>query len=120
MELADDDLRASCTCPYGGNGYCKHVVATWLAPADRNPDDEQPAVERQLECADSEEQCEFLRAECADNPNFRFWKEKSRQDYCSANSESLCVYPPEEIRTATTQQRHPSAGPRLSTQARIL
>ncbi|EMA56613.1 SWIM zinc finger family protein [Halococcus thailandensis] len=59
IELADD-LRASCTCPYDGSGSCKHVVATWLAAADDDLEDEQPAVERRLERADPDDLREFL------------------------------------------------------------
>jgi hypothetical protein len=70
IELTDD-LRASCTCPYDGSGSCKHVVATWLAGADDDPEDEQPAVERRLERADPDELREFLRAEFADDVDRR-------------------------------------------------
>jgi len=73
VELANetDELHASCTCPYDERGYCKHVVATWLAAAEREPDDEQPTVKRRLECADPDELREFLRTEFADEPDLR-------------------------------------------------
>lgn len=66
-----DELHASCTCPYDGSGYCKHVVATWLAAAEREPDDERSTVKRRLECADPDELREFLRTEFADKPDLR-------------------------------------------------
>ena len=31
--MREDDFDASCTCPYGWGGYCKHIVAvllTWI------------------------------------------------------------------------------------------
>ncbi len=66
-----DELHASCTCPHDERGYCKHVVATWLAAAEREPDDGQPLVERRLECADPDELREFLRTEFVDEPDLR-------------------------------------------------
>src|SRR5579872_3722297 len=29
--LAEDEVRADCTCPYDWGGWCKHIVATLLA-----------------------------------------------------------------------------------------
>jgi hypothetical protein len=77
------ELDASCTCPYDGQGYCKHVVAAWLAAADREPDDKQPAVERRLERADSDQLREFLRTAFAEEPGLR------RQFLATVNDQSV-------------------------------
>ena len=34
--FTDNDITASCTCPYAWGGYCKHVVATLLAVIDQD------------------------------------------------------------------------------------
>jgi uncharacterized Zn finger protein len=37
VAFQEDDFRASCTCPYDWEGYCKHVVAvllTWIHDRD--------------------------------------------------------------------------------------
>lgn len=73
IELANetDELQASCSCPYEGQGYCKHIVATWLAAVEQEPEDDQQTVERRLERADPDELREFLRKVFTDKPNLR-------------------------------------------------
>lgn len=114
IELATetDELPASCTCPYDESGYCKHVVATWLAVAEREPDDAQPAVEGRLERADPDELREFLRTEFADEPNLRrrflatVNDQSSEQTLADYKRELASRYPVEDRQPPITGPSH--------------
>jgi uncharacterized Zn finger protein len=104
IELTDD-LRASCTCPYDGNGSCKHVVATWLAAVDIEPEDEQPAIERRLERADPDELREFLRTEVADDVDLRRRFLATLND--RTDGQTLADYKRELASRYSAEERHP-------------
>ena len=46
----DDTIRASCSCPYDWGGYCKHIVATYLALIQ-----DEDVIEEILEVHEAEE-----------------------------------------------------------------
>ncbi|MHA1431538.1 MAG: SWIM zinc finger family protein, partial [Candidatus Freyarchaeota archaeon] len=91
-----DDFKSQCNCPYDGDGYCKHIVAT-LITLSKNYQEisekrkkEEEAINTILDSVSFEELKEFLRRELREDPKLktRFeiyfadrGKEKSIQDY---------------------------------------
>lgn len=49
VDFGPTPLETACTCPYGGPGICKHVVAVLLDIVESPPSDERPHVEELLE-----------------------------------------------------------------------
>ncbi|WP_050033991.1 SWIM zinc finger family protein [Halorubrum halophilum] len=48
IKFSGRSLETQCTCPYDGQGDCKHVIAVLLAIADDPPEDESERIEALL------------------------------------------------------------------------
>jgi len=49
VDFGPTPFETTCTCPYGGPGICKHVVAVLLDIVESPPSDERPHVKELLE-----------------------------------------------------------------------
>lgn len=71
VELEANEIEARCTCPYGGTGVCKHVVAVLLELAADPPEDESEAVEAVLSDIPAGDLRAFVRDSLARHPELR-------------------------------------------------
>jgi uncharacterized Zn finger protein len=85
------EIETSCTCPYAGDGECKHVVAVLLEVAAESQRDERDPIEAHLDELPASELRSFVRDELARNPEMR---ERFRARFGDGLEKSV-----EEIRT---------------------
>ncbi|MDS0258711.1 SWIM zinc finger family protein [Haloarcula sp. S1CR25-12] len=71
VEFGGHHIDTRCTCPYDGNGDCKHVVAVLLDIAASPPQDESDRVEAVLNDVLAEDLREFVRDSLAERPELR-------------------------------------------------
>ncbi|MEM2135636.1 MAG: SWIM zinc finger family protein [Candidatus Jordarchaeaceae archaeon] len=71
----DDDLKAQCNCPYEGDGYCKHIVATLIALKNHQEggkrEKEEELINKILDRVSLEELKEFLRRMFREDPKLK-------------------------------------------------
>jgi uncharacterized Zn finger protein len=71
VELGEKTVDARCTCPYGGAGECKHVVAVLLDVVANPPQDESERVEKVIQDVSSDDLRAFIRDALAIDPDLR-------------------------------------------------
>lgn len=71
VDIAGGQLNAQCTCPYMGQGECKHVVAVLLEAVYDPPADESERVDAVLDDVPCTELCAFVREALAEHPRLR-------------------------------------------------
>ncbi len=71
VHLDSDGFDPHCTCPYGGPGECKHVVAVLLTVADDVPADDADRIDDLLANAPGDALRAFVREELARDPEMR-------------------------------------------------
>ena len=71
VDIAEEGVSATCTCPYTGPGDCKHVVAVLLDVAENPPADESGRIERAIDDASFEDLRSFVVDELARDPELR-------------------------------------------------
>jgi len=71
VDFGPTPFETACTCPYGGPGICKHVVAVLLDIVESPPSDERPHVEELLEELSQDALRSFLLDELARDSELR-------------------------------------------------
>lgn len=71
LDLDANGFDPSCTCPYGGPGECKHVVAVLLALAEELPEDLGDRIDALLDDTPPDELATFVRGALARDPDLR-------------------------------------------------
>lgn len=71
VELSGNAIDTHCTCPYGGPGDCKHVVAVLLEFATDPPSDESERIGAILDDVSADALREFIRDALATHPDLR-------------------------------------------------
>lgn len=71
VDLTEEDISTTCTCPYTGPGDCKHVVAVLLDVTENPPADESERIEGVIDDVSSDDLRSFLVEELARNPELR-------------------------------------------------
>ncbi|MBS7250963.1 MAG: SWIM zinc finger family protein [Candidatus Freyarchaeota archaeon] len=71
----DDDFKARCNCPYEGDGYCKHIVATLVALKNYQEggkrEKEEEVINNILDRVSLKELKEFLRRMFREDPKLK-------------------------------------------------
>ncbi|MCU4726903.1 SWIM zinc finger family protein [Halapricum hydrolyticum] len=65
LSLSEPDFDPWCTCPYGGPGECKHVVALLLSLIDELPEDEGERIDEVFADIETSALQAFVREELA-------------------------------------------------------
>ena len=71
VDFGGRTLNTRCTCPYGGSGDCKHIVAVLLDVAAGPPQDESERVEAIIEDVSAEDLRGFVRDALAKHTELR-------------------------------------------------
>jgi len=71
VEFDGKHIDTRCTCPYGGSGDCKHVVAVLLDIAASPPQDESDRVEVVLDDVSADDLLDFVRDALAEHTELR-------------------------------------------------
>ncbi len=71
VDLTEEAVSTTCTCPYTGPGDCKHVVAVLLDVVENPPADESERVATVIDDASFDELRSFVVDELARNPEMR-------------------------------------------------
>jgi uncharacterized Zn finger protein len=71
VDLTEEAVSATCTCPYTGPGDCKHVVAVLLDVTENPPADESERIETVIDDVSFDDLRSFVVDELARNPETR-------------------------------------------------
>ncbi|MDI6704596.1 MAG: SWIM zinc finger family protein [bacterium] len=77
IQVDKEDIEASCTCPYDWGGYCKHVVATFIALSEdyhrikKRGEEEEQKIGAILSSLSLDELKGFLMTEFEEDPALR-------------------------------------------------
>lgn len=71
VDLTEETVSATCTCPYTGPGDCKHVVAVLLDGTENPPADESERIEGVIDDVSSDDLRSFVVEELARSPEMR-------------------------------------------------
>jgi len=71
VDLTEETVSATCTCPYTGPGDCKHVVAILLDITENPPADESERIETVIDDVSFDDLHSFIVEELARNPETR-------------------------------------------------
>lgn len=99
MVKSEEDVEAQCTCPYEGDGICKHAVATILALAD-NP--ELATMDIQNKTEKLEQRAEKLLAKANETQIRKFLRQLLLSDGQAVHDFDILLQGPKET-SATVQ-----------------
>lgn len=71
VEVTEETIDTHCTCPYDGDGDCKHIVAVLLDVADGPLVDESDCIDDRLASVPLDDLRGFVRDVLAENPELR-------------------------------------------------
>jgi uncharacterized Zn finger protein len=71
VDLTEETVSATCTCPYTGPGDCKHVVGVLLDVTENPPADQSERIEGVIDDVSSDDLRSFVVEELARNPELR-------------------------------------------------
>jgi len=71
VDLTEEAVSTTCTCPYTGPGDCKHIVAVLLDVTENPPADESERIETVIDGVSCDDLRSFVVDELARNPETR-------------------------------------------------